>query len=98
MSAIDYFDRGVLLHGERETAVIGIPDEKWGEMVMGVVVRKEGCDIDETELLAYCKEGLGSVKAPKKIEFRTHLPKTAAGKVSRKEIRRPYWSGRERSV
>ncbi len=82
----------------QEAAVIGIPDEKWGEMVMGIVVRKTGCEIGEAELLAYCKEGLGSVKAPKKIEFRDRLPKTAAGKVSRKEIRRPYWDGRERAI
>ena len=82
----------------QEAAVIGIPDEKWGEMVMGVVVRKVGHEISEAELIAYCKEGMGSVKAPKRIEFRDQLPKTAAGKVSRKEIRRPYWAGRERSI
>ena len=82
----------------QEAAVIGIPDEKWGELVMAVVVLKEGREIDEAELIAYCKEGLGSVKAPKKIEFRQDLPRTAAGKISRKEVRRPHWADRERSI
>jgi len=81
-----------------EAAVIGIPDDKWGEMVMGVVVRKHSHKINEEELITFCKQGLGSVKAPKTIEFRDHLPRTAAGKVSRREIRRPYWENRERAI
>ena len=82
----------------QEAVVVGIPDEKWGEMVKGVVVLKAGLKASEEELIAYCKAGLGSVKTPKSIEFRETLPRTAAGKVSRKEVRRKYWEGQERSI
>ena len=82
----------------QEAVVIGIPDEKWGEKVLGVVVLKTGHGVTGKELITYCKQGLGSVKAPKAIEFRNFLPRTAAGKLSRREVRRAYWAGRDRAI
>lgn len=82
----------------QDAAVVGIPDEKWGEAVKAVVTLKTGHTVNEEELTDFCKQELGSVKAPKSIEFWDALPRTAAGKISRKDIRKQYWVGHERSV
>ena len=82
----------------QDAAVVGVPDEKWGEMVKAVVTLKNGHNATEEELVEFCKKGLGSVKTPKSIEFWDALPRTAAGKISRKDIRKQYWEGHERSV
>ncbi|MDH4007221.1 MAG: AMP-binding protein [Desulfuromonadales bacterium] len=82
----------------QDAAVVGVPDEKWGEMVKAVVTLKEGQTVTEEELIAFCREELGAVKTPKSIEFWDLLPRTAAGKISRKDIRKKYWVGQERSV
>ena len=65
-----------------DCAVIGVPDEKWGEMVTAVVVLKDGETLSEADIIAHCKEALGSVKAPKKIHFWDALPTTAVGKLN----------------
>jgi fatty-acyl-CoA synthase len=82
----------------RECAVIGVPDEKWGEAVKAFVVLQEGEKLTENQLILHCKERLGGVKAPKSVEFRSEIPKTAAGKTDRKQLRKPYWDGAERAV
>jgi acyl-CoA synthetase (AMP-forming)/AMP-acid ligase II len=82
----------------QDAAVVGVPDEKWGEMVKAVVTLKTGQNATEDELIEFCKKDLGSVKAPKSIEFWDALPRTAAGKISRKDIRKKYWVGQERLV
>jgi len=82
----------------QDAAVVGVPDEKWGEMVKAVVTLKAGQNVTEEELIDFCKKALGSVKAPKSIEFWDSLPRTAAGKISRKDIRKKFWVGHERSV
>jgi fatty-acyl-CoA synthase len=76
-----------------EVAVIGVPDEKWGELVMALVVRSAGSALTEDELIAYTKGKLAGYKCPKKIEFRTELARTATGKLQKFKLREPYWTG-----
>jgi long-chain acyl-CoA synthetase len=74
------------------SAVIGIPDERWGEAVHAVVLLREGAQVLEEELRAHCRTRLGGYKCPKSIEFRVSLPLSAAGKVLKNELRKPYWT------
>lgn len=84
--------------GVLECAVIGAPDDHWGELVTAVVVPQDGVELDAEDLIARCKAALGSVKAPKRVDFAGALPKTPVGKVDKKAIRAPYWAGRDRMV
>jgi fatty-acyl-CoA synthase len=81
-----------------EVAVIGVPDEKWGETVKALVVLAEGATATEAEIIAFCKKRLAGYKAPTSLEFRTAVPRTATGKVQKYKLRAPYWEGRERQV
>ena len=82
----------------QECAVIGIPDDKWGEAVKAIIVLKDGESLTEDAVLAHCKLKLGGVKSPKSVEFWAEIPKTAAGKTDRKTLRMPYWARAERGV
>ena len=82
----------------QECAVIGVPHDLWGEAVKAVVVVRPGTSMTEDAVIAQCKAKLGAVKAPKSVEFWPEIPKTPAGKIDRKTIRKPYWSGSERQV
>jgi acyl-CoA synthetase (AMP-forming)/AMP-acid ligase II len=84
--------------GVQDCAVIGVPDEKWGEAVKAVIEPKPGCTIDPAEIVALCKEKLGSVMAPKTVEVWDALPRSPVGKVLKKEIRKRFWEGRERII
>ena len=80
-----------------EAAVFGVPDERWGEVVHAVVVPR--AEVDEAELLRHCRSLVADYKVPKRIEFRQEpLPKSGAGKLLKRELRAPYWAGREAMV
>jgi acyl-CoA synthetase (AMP-forming)/AMP-acid ligase II len=90
-------EKALLGHdGVQDCAVIGVPDEKWGEAVIAFIERRGACEADE--LLAFARDALGPVKTPKRIEFVDNLPRTNAGKVSRAELRKPFWENREAAV
>jgi fatty-acyl-CoA synthase len=81
-----------------ECAVIGVPDDTWGEAVKAFVVLKDGEHLTQDDVLKHCKAKLGGVKAPKSIEFCAEIPKTPAGKIDRKALRSPYWERAGRQV
>jgi acyl-CoA synthetase (AMP-forming)/AMP-acid ligase II len=81
-----------------EVAVIGVPDEKWGETIKALVVRAEGSELTEPELIEYVKGKVARYKAPTSVEFRDVLARTATGKLQKFKLRAPYWEGRERQV
>jgi fatty-acyl-CoA synthase len=81
-----------------EVAVIGVPDEKWGETIKALVVLAPDASADEAELIAHCKAHLARYKAPTSVEFRDELARTATGKLQKYKLREPYWHGRERKV
>uniref|UniRef100_UPI00374F2311 class I adenylate-forming enzyme family protein n=1 Tax=uncultured Ilumatobacter sp. TaxID=879968 RepID=UPI00374F2311 len=81
-----------------EVAVIGIPDEKWGELVTALVVTTPESNVTEAEVIAFCKERLAGYKCPKKIEFRDELARTATGKLQKFKLREPFWEGTTRQV
>jgi acyl-CoA synthetase (AMP-forming)/AMP-acid ligase II len=81
-----------------EVAVIGVPDEKWGETIKALVVKSEGSTLTEAELIEYCKGKVARYKAPTSVEFRDVLARTATGKLQKFKLRAPYWEGRDRQV
>ena len=82
----------------QDCAVYGIPDETWGEAVHATVQLKVGESISEDQLIAFCKEGLASVKTPKSIDFTEALPRSPVGKVLKRDLRDAYWKDKERMV
>jgi acyl-CoA synthetase (AMP-forming)/AMP-acid ligase II len=80
------------------SAVVGIPHEKWGEAVHAFAVLRQGATVTQEELALHVRAALGGVAAPKSIEVRSELPVNPAGKVDKKALRAPFWTGRSRQV
>lgn len=81
-----------------EVAVIGVPDEKWGETVKALVVLAKGASATERELIDHCRARLAHYKCPTSVELRDELARTATGKLQKFKLRAPYWAGRIRQV
>ncbi len=97
VSSIEVEDALMSHESVKEVAVIGIPDEKWGELVTGLVVT-DGAEVTEQELIAHCRASLAGYKCPKKIEFVESLPRTATGKLQKFKLRESFWKDSERQV
>ncbi|MGI9614943.1 MAG: AMP-binding protein [Acidimicrobiales bacterium] len=81
-----------------EVAIIGVPDEKWGETVKALVVLADGSSATERDLIDYCRDRLTHYKCPTSVEMRDALDRTATGKLQKYKLRAPYWEGREKMV
>jgi acyl-CoA synthetase (AMP-forming)/AMP-acid ligase II len=82
----------------QDVAVIGVPDERWGEVPKAVVVTRPGMMLDPHEVVAWCRERIAAFKCPKTIDVVDALPRNPTGKILKKDLRKPYWEGRERQV
>jgi acyl-CoA synthetase (AMP-forming)/AMP-acid ligase II len=81
-----------------DVAVIGVPSERWGEEVKAVVVVKPGASAQASDIIDFARTRIAGYKLPKSVDFIDALPRNATGKILKRELRKPYWEGRERQV
>ena len=81
-----------------DAAVIGIPDDRWGETPKAMVVRKPGVEISEADIINFCRQQLAKFKCPTTVDFVESLPRNPSGKILKKDLRAPFWVGRDRFV
>jgi acyl-CoA synthetase (AMP-forming)/AMP-acid ligase II len=81
-----------------EAAVIGVPDEKWGETIKALIVLRPGAQASAGDLIEFCRGRMAHYKCPTSVELRDALARTATGKLQKFKLREPYWQGRERKV
>jgi long-chain acyl-CoA synthetase len=92
-------EAAILTHpAVQDVAVIGVPNEEFGEAVMAFCELKPGRNAEPEEILAHCTQGLASYKRPRTIEIVAELPRNTMGKLLKRELRDPYWKGQERNV
>jgi acyl-CoA synthetase (AMP-forming)/AMP-acid ligase II len=75
-----------------------VPDAKWGEAARAIVVKKPGADVKPEELIAFARKRIAGYKVPRWVDFVDALPRNPAGKVLKRELRKPYWADQERQV
>jgi acyl-CoA synthetase (AMP-forming)/AMP-acid ligase II len=84
--------------GVSEGVIIGVPDERWGEAVKAVVVPAPGAELSAQDVIAFCRTRLARYQCPSSVDFVQELPRNATGKVLKRALREPYWTGRERRI